>query len=85
MVVGVYFGVKNKSVPKENGLVESSSTNTLNIDTSNLVKEELYSEGQGKKIYGYITAPKNYKNQKYIFPYNGKTHVAPKNYPLGGQ
>ena len=28
---------------------------------------------------------KNYKNQKYIFPYNGKTHVAPKNYPLGGQ
>ena len=64
MVVGVYFGVKNKSVPKENGLVESSSTNTLNIDTSNLVKEELYSEGQGKKIYGYITAPKNYKDQK---------------------
>ena len=28
---------------------------------------------------------KNYKNQKYIFPYNGKTHVAPKNYPLGGR
>ena len=64
LVVGVYFGVKNKSVPKENGLIESSSTNTLNIDTSNLVKEELYSEGQGKKIYGYITAPKNYKDQK---------------------
>lgn len=64
LVVGVYFGVKNKSVPKENGLIESSSTNTSNIDTSNLVKEELYSEGQGKKIYGYITAPKNYKDQK---------------------
>ena len=56
--------MKNKSVPKENGLIESSSTNTSNIDTSNLVKEELYSEGQGKKIYGYITAPKNYKDQK---------------------
>lgn len=52
MVVGVYFGVKNKSVPKENGLIESSSTNTSNIDTSNLVKEELYSEGQGKKYMG---------------------------------
>lgn len=64
LVVGVYFGVKNKSVPKENRLIESSSTNTSNIDTSNLVKEELYSEGQGKKIYGYITAPKNYKDQK---------------------
>lgn len=64
LAVGVYFGVKNKSVPKENGLIESSSTNTSNIDTSNLVKEELYSEGQGKKIYGYITAPKNYKDQK---------------------
>ena len=42
--------------------------------------------------YGALTAKlsgvsgkKNYKNQKYIFPYNGKTHVAPKNYPLGGQ
>lgn len=64
LVVGVYFRVKNKSVSKENGLIESSSTNTSNIDTSNLVKEELYSEGQGKKIYGYITAPKNYKDQK---------------------
>ena len=32
-----------------------------------------------------VSGKKNYKNQKYIFPYNGKTHVAPKNYPLGGQ
>ena len=27
----------------------------------------------------------NYKDQKYIFPYNGKTTSPPKNYPLGGQ
>ena len=32
-----------------------------------------------------VSRKKNYKNQKYIFPYNGQTHVAPKNYPLGGQ
>ena len=32
-----------------------------------------------------VSGKKNYKNQKYIFPYNGKTHVAPKNYPLGGR
>ena len=31
-----------------------------------------------------VSGKKNYKNQKYIFPYNGETHVAPKNYPLGG-
>ena len=24
-----------------------------------------------------VSGKKNYKNQKYIFPYNGKTHVAP--------
>mgnify|MGYP003082027483 CR=1 FL=1 len=65
MVVGVYFGVKNKSVPKENGLIESSSTNTSNIDTSNLVKEELYSEGQGKKIYGILQLQKIIKIKNY--------------------
>ena len=32
-----------------------------------------------------VDGKKRYKNQKYIFPYNGKTHVAPKNYHLGGQ
>ena len=32
-----------------------------------------------------VSRKKSYKNQKYIFPYNGKTHVAPQNYPLGGQ
>lgn len=69
-IVAVAFGVKSKFPPKNNkqergnSLVENSSVNTSNIDTSNIVKEELYSEGQGKKIYGYITAPKNYKEQK---------------------
>ena len=65
LVIGVYFGVKNKSVPKENGLIESSSTNTSNIDTSNLVKEELYSEGQGKKYMGISQLQKTIKIKNY--------------------
>ena len=70
-IVAVAFGVKSQFSPKNNqqdrgnSLVENSSVNTSNIDTSNIVKEELYSEGQGKKIYGYITAPKNYKDKSY--------------------
>lgn len=66
-IVAVAFGVKSqfshKETPQERGqsLVENSTVNTSNIDTSNIVKEELYAEAQGKKIYGYITAPKNYK------------------------
>lgn len=69
-IVAVAFGVKSQFSSKGqqqergNSLVENSSVNTSNIDTSNIVKEELYAEGQGKKIYGYITAPKNYKEQK---------------------
>ena len=69
-IVAVAFGVKSQSSSKNNqqdrgnSLVENSSVNTSNIDTSNIVKEELYAEGQGKKRYGYITAPKNYKEQK---------------------
>lgn len=69
-IVAVAFGVKSqfshKEIPQERGnnLVENSSINTSNIDTRNIVKEELYAEGQGKKIYGYITVPKNYKEQK---------------------
>lgn len=66
IVVGVksQFSSKNNQQDRGNSLVENSSVNTTNIDTSNIVKEELYAEGQGKKIYGYITAPKNYKEQK---------------------
>lgn len=45
-------------------IVENSAVDTSNIDTSDIVKEELYSEGNGRKIYGYITAPKNYKEAK---------------------
>ena len=69
-IVAVAFGVKSQFSHKEtsqdrgNNLVENSSINTSNIDTRNIVKEELYAEAQGKKIYGYITAPKNYKDQK---------------------
>ena len=29
-----------------------------------------------------VDGKKRYKNQKYAIPYNGKTHVAPKSYPL---
>ena len=65
LVVGVYFGVKNKSVSKENGLIESSSTNTSNIDTSNLVKEELYSEGQDKKYMDILQLQKIIKIKNY--------------------
>ena len=66
IAVGVKSQFSHKETPQERGnsLVENSSVNTSNIDTSNIVKEELYAEGQGKKIYGYITAPKNYKEQK---------------------
>lgn len=63
LVVGVYFGVKNKDVPKENGLIESSSTNTSDIDT-NLVKE-LYSEGKGKKYMGISQLQKIIKIKNY--------------------
>lgn len=69
-IAAVALGVKSqfsyKDTPQDRGnsLVENSSVNTSNIDASNIVKEELYAEGQGKKIYGYITAPKNYKEQK---------------------
>lgn len=71
VAIVVAFGVKSqfshKETPQEigNSLVENSSVNTSNIDTSNIVKKELYAEGQGKKIYGYITAPKNYKDKSY--------------------
>lgn len=50
-IVAVAFGVKSQFSPKNNqqdrgnSLVENSSTNTSNIDTSNIVKEELYAEG----------------------------------------
>ena len=66
IAIGVKSQFSHKEMPQERGnsLVENSSTNTSKIDTSNIVKEELYAEGQGKKIYGYITAPKNYKEQK---------------------
>ena len=66
IAVGVKSQFLHKETPQERGnsLVENSSVNTSNIDTSNIVKEELYAEAQGKKIYGYITAPKNYKDQK---------------------
>ncbi|HHK5575813.1 MULTISPECIES: hypothetical protein [Neisseria] len=29
-----------------------------------------------------VSGKKKYKNQKYVIPYNGKTHVVPKNYGL---
>lgn len=29
-----------------------------------------------------VDGRKRYKNQKYVIPFNGKTHVAPKSYPL---
>ena len=64
--VKLQFSPKNNQQDRENSLVENSSVNTSNIDTSNIVKEELYAEGQGKKFYGYITAPKNYKEQKLL-------------------
>ena len=28
-----------------------------------------------------VDGRKRYKNQKYVIPFNGKTHVAPKSYP----
>ena len=39
------FSPKNNPQDRGNSLVENSSTNTSNIDTSNIVKEELYAEG----------------------------------------
>ena len=32
-----------------------------------------------------VDGKKRYKNQKYVVPYDGKTHVAPKSYPLNVQ
>ena len=32
-----------------------------------------------------VDGKKRYKNQKYVIPYDGKTHVAPKSYPLNVQ
>ena len=50
-IAAVALGVKSQFSPKEqqqergNSLVENSSVNISNIDTSNIVKEELYAEG----------------------------------------
>lgn len=49
---------------KQGSLIENVQSTDVNIDTSNIVKEEFYSEENGKKVYGYFTAPKNYKENK---------------------
>lgn len=60
-----FFNSNNVNRVQDNvGLVENSSYDKSNIDTSDIIKEELYSEGKDRKIYGYITAPKNYKETK---------------------
>lgn len=67
LAIGSGYLIKEKLEEKNKnntGLVENSTASTSNIDTSDIVKEELYSEGNGKRIYGYITAPKNYKETK---------------------
>ncbi|MGX7112017.1 alpha/beta hydrolase family protein [Gemella cuniculi] len=57
-------GKTEQTLSQNNDLIESSSTDTSSLDIGNIVKEELYSEGNGRRIYGYITAPKNYKENK---------------------
>ena len=70
-IVGVALGVKSQFSHKDtsqergNSLVENSSTNTSNIDTSNIVKEELYAEGQGKKYTVILLRLKIIRNKSY--------------------
>ena len=82
---GAYYGNCDEYKGREKRLCEDRYTSLeakIAFDKSRPAVSGVWA--LAAKLSG-VSGKKNYKNQKYIFPYNGKTHVAPKNYPLGGQ